>query len=266
MNSRRNPRLQRTTILVLASTTLVIIIHLAGWWRPIQIVVDGVTTPIVRSFTGFTRWVGGGLSTAGSLGTLARDNAELSRQLSERDAQIASLREVEAENQLLRTQLGFQKDQPLNLVGAHVIGYSPDNVRRNLVIDRGARDGIKVGQAVVSSGVLIGKVEHVNDHTAQIFLVTDPEFRVQAMGQSGRARGIIRGQLGSGLRFEQIAQNEKIDKDEYVISAGSDLVPKGLLIGRVETVDRSDNEIFQAASVKSLVDVSRLELVYVVQS
>ena len=119
--------------------------------------------------------------------------------------------------------------------------------------------------AVVSSGAIIGKIERVHDKSSDVFLVSDPEFRILAMTQNGRAKGIVRGQLGSGLRMEQIAQNEVIDVGEYVMSAGSDRVPKGLPIGTIESIDRSDNEIFQAANVKPLVDTQRLELVFVVK-
>jgi rod shape-determining protein MreC len=65
--------------------------------------------------------------------------------------------------------------------------------------------------------------------------------------------------------MEQVAQNEVIDIGEFVVSSGSDRVPKGLPIGKIESIDRSDNEIFQAANVKPLVDMQRLEIVFVVK-
>ena len=95
--------------------------------------------------------------------------------------------------------------------------------------------------------------------------MTDPEFRVQAISQTERARGLLRGQLGSGLRFEQIAQSEKIDRGENVLTAGSDKIPRGLLIGTVDSIAQSDNEVFQAASVKSALNFARLEVAFVVK-
>jgi cell shape-determining protein MreC len=65
--------------------------------------------------------------------------------------------------------------------------------------------------------------------------------------------------------MEQIAQNEAIEPNEYVITAGSEKIPKGLPLGVVESVDRSDNEIFQAANIKPLADSQRLEIVFVVK-
>lgn len=145
------------------------------------------------------------------------------------------------------------------------MAYAGDNARRTLVIDRGSRDGVAPGQAVVSSGSLVGKIERVTDGTAVVFLVSDPEFRVQAISQTDRARGIIRGQLGTGLRLEQVAQSDQLTAKDTILTAGSDRVPKGILIGQVETIDRSDNELFQAANVRSSLNMSRLELVFVIK-
>ncbi|MBP9827349.1 rod shape-determining protein MreC [Candidatus Saccharibacteria bacterium] len=252
-------------IIALILVSIIMIFHWLGWWRPIQSVVDIIASPAISTVSSVSRWFGGGFSTFTNLTRLADENNRLRSDLAERDSRLADKLEIQKENELLRQQLGFQKNQPLALVGATVIGYSPDNVRRNLTINRGESDGVAVGQAVVSSGVLIGKIERVNTSTAIVYLISDPEFRIQAIAQSERARGIVRGQIGSGLRLEQVAQNEALNIGEYVITLGSDRVPKGLLVGRIESIDRSDNEIFQAANVKSLVDMSRLELVYVVK-
>ena len=147
---------------------------------------------------------------------------------------------------------------------ARVVSLDPDNSRRFITIDRGSSSGIKTGQAVVSSGVLIGTVDEINDYSSKIFLVSDPEFRIRAVGQDGRAQGIIRGQIGQGYIFEKIAQGETISQGEQVVTAGSGQVPQGVLLGTVETVNRSDNSIFQSANVKPLIDLNNLELVFII--
>ncbi len=263
---RRPPHRSRTAaIITLAVATLIVVFQLLGLWRPFQIVIGGLTRPIANVASGAARGIGNTFAALGSLNSLSRENTRLKKELSERDAQLAERKEVEKENELLRQQLNFSKNQPYQLIGATVTGYSPDNVRRNFMIDRGRADGVREGQAVISSGVMVGKIDHVNDHSAVVFLLSDPEFRVQGLSQSGRARGIVRGQLGSGLRFEQVGQNETLEVGENILTSGSDIIPKGILIGNVESVDKSDNEIFQAANVRPLVDYGRLEVVFVVK-
>ena len=50
-----------------------------------------------------------------------------------------------------------------------------------------------------------------------------------------------------------------------MITAGSGLVPKGLLIGTVDSVESSDNAVFQEANIRPSTDLSRLEIVFVVK-
>lgn len=74
----------------------------------------------------------------------------------------------------------------------------------------------------------------------------------------------MRGQLGQGYLFEKITQAESIKRGEFVITSGSGLVPKGIIIGEVESSTKSDNAVFQSAQLKPLVDISSIEVVFVV--
>ena len=138
------------------------------------------------------------------------------------------------------------------------------SLRKYITIDRGKNSGLASGMAVLSSGVLVGTIDRVEDFSSTVFLTSDPEFRIRAIGQDGRAQGIVRGQLGQGYLFEKITQAESIAISEQIVSSGSGLVPKGILIGQVESISKSDNAVFQSAQLKPLVDLSRLEVVFVV--
>lgn len=104
----------------------------------------------------------------------------------------------------------------------------------------------------------------MNDYSAKVFLIDDPEFRIRGLGQEGRASGVVKGQIGEGYQMEKIAQSDTIKPGETVITAGSDTIPRGILIGQVETVDRSDNALFQVAHLRPLANISKSEIVFVV--
>lgn len=265
MNRRPGGRNQWTGIMLIMVASAIVLLQVTGGWRPVGIVLETMIRPVAMVTSDTTRGVGRFFETLGSLSRLSQANQSMQQELSEKAAELARLKEVETENQLLRNQLGFSANNASPLIGAHVVAYAGDNARRTLLIDRGSRDGVVVGQAVVSSGSLVGKVERVTDGTAVIFMVSDPEFRVQVISQTDRARGIARGQLGTGLRLEQVAQSDSLTAGDTILTAGSDRIPKGILIGQVENIDRSDNELFQAANVRSSVNLSRLELVFVVK-
>jgi rod shape-determining protein MreC len=117
---------------------------------------------------------------------------------------------------------------------------------------------------VIASGVLVGTIDRVEEFSSTVFLSTDPEFRIRAIGQDGRSQGVVKGQLGQGYLFDKITQTENINNGELVITAGSGLVPKGILIGQVDSVQKSDNAVFQSATLRPLIDFSSLDVVFVV--
>ncbi|MCX6805340.1 MAG: rod shape-determining protein MreC [Patescibacteria group bacterium] len=256
---------QLIPIVIIGFIALAIVaIRAAGAIWPFRIISDQVSNPAGVAINGLRNNLADKYKFFSSITSLNTENKQLRVQELELRQQLSSLKEVSRDNEILRSQLNFNSRLNFSLVPARVVSLDPDNSRRFITIDRGSSSGIKTGQAVVSSGVLIGTVDEINDYSSKIFLVSDPEFRIRAVGQDGRAQGIIRGQIGQGYIFEKIAQGETISQGEQVVTAGSGQVPQGVLLGTVETVNRSDNSIFQSANVKPLIDLNNLELVFII--
>lgn len=261
---KKRTRISIITVLVIS--LLLVTLNLFGWLKPVRIVFDQIFAPIVRVGGNIGGSLFDSVGLIGSVGSISKQNKALENEVAELKKQLADVKEITYENDLLRTQLGFSARQNLSLAPARVIGYEPDNVRKFITIDRGSSVGIKKGMAVISNGVLVGFIDSVNSYTSQVFLASDPDFRIRALGQDNRAQGTIKGQIGQGYVMDRIAQNEVIKPGETVITAGSDTVPKGLVIGQVESVERSDNAIFQTADVKPPINLNKLELIFVVTS
>jgi rod shape-determining protein MreC len=222
--------------------------------------------------------VQGGLSSAGNAvaewfsvigdaGQLGAQNQQLRDQVAALQQQLSQDTEIQAQNSLLRQQLGVGQVQPDRLVAAEVIAYQPDNFRQFITIARGSRDGVQDGMAVVEQGDLVGTVQSVSATTAKVFLVIDPNFSVAALDQNqpDRPSGIVHGQIGNGLEMDDIAQNETISPGDTIVTSGlgSD-VEAGLIIGQVQATSKQDNGVFQSAQVTSNVQFNKLEIVYVV--
>jgi rod shape-determining protein MreC len=119
--------------------------------------------------------------------------------------------------------------------------------------------------AVTSEGVLIGTIIDVQNASARIMLVTDPEFKLAAKDQDTQASGILQGQLGSGLILDEIGQTDVLKPGDTITTSGlGGLVPAGLLIGSVQSVNTRSNVVFQSAQVETEFRVSKLRFVDVV--
>jgi rod shape-determining protein MreC len=96
-------------------------------------------------------------------------------------------------------------------------------------------------------------------------LVSDPEFKLTAKDQDSGAVGIVEGQLGSGLQLDDIAQSDTMKAGDTVTTSGlGGVVPAGLLIGQLESVDTRANAVFQTGLVQTPLKMDQLRFAFVV--
>lgn len=183
-------------------------------------------------------------------------------------AENSSLQALVKENQELKAILGFKDSHNVGLVLAKVINR--DSVNPNLLrINAGSTQGLAVGQAVVvNDGIMIGKIVDLGPDFAIFRLLTDKFSKLAvSLGEEQSIAGLLSGTLGLSLNVSYVPQDYEIKKGDLVTSALSDpQIPPGLVIGRVETVDFSEEELFKQAAVSPLVDYNTISLVAVIVS
>ncbi len=221
-----------------------------GW-----VSVSGFAQDSLRPFsgllTGWGRSLGLVVRDVGRAGTLNDANQQLQRQNAQLTAEVARLKEVDRENEQLRKQLQFGQKSAVALIGADVIGYQPYGARQILTINRGAVEGLKAGMIATLEGQLIGKVDTLNTHTAQIMLVNDEQFRVLVVDQNSRTPGIVKGQVGGSVVMEKVPQTQSIKNGDLIVTSGSDGdFPAGLVVGTVDSVAQDSQSIFQSAQIR----------------
>lgn len=200
-----------------------------------------------------------------NLGGLPPENQKLIKENLELQSQLAILKEVQHENEILKKEMGFLKSKgDLKLTPTNIIGRALTGYLKIIVIDRGAKDGLKERQAVISQGFLVGTVKSVSQDSAEVILITDNNSLVPVVLLDSRATGLLRGGL-SGLVVEDIPLNIAIKKGEPVVTSGlGGDAPAGIIVGNVEDVISREGEIFQKATVKSPIKFYFLEFVFVI--
>lgn len=237
----------------------------AGWLRPLKVVSDYTVAPVGSWFAGLGRSSGNFLGTIGRLGDLAADNSRLESEVLDLRRKLSEDAELKVENAALRRQLDFNESSPFKLVTARVVAYQPDNFRQFLTINRGSNEGIKTGMAVTSEGSLVGKISEVSRSSAKVFLLSDPDFRVAALAQESRASGIVRGLIGGSLFMDKVAQSEALQLGDTLVTSGlGGEYPKGLIIGKIETISNPKGAVFQSARITPSLRLTKLEFVAVV--
>lgn len=180
---------------------------------------------------------------------LSRENAALRARLAALAGYDESLRQLESDVDALRRLQGLPAVPGRRWVTADVRGYTP--IENRITISAGARKGVRVGMPVVSADGLLGIVATVGGGDAQVTLVTAASTTLGAMaaGHNPPPAGLIRGESGSTLTLPFLDPNATVANGDLIVTSGyGELVPRGLVIGRVIQVD--DNPELGARTAK----------------
>lgn len=180
---------------------------------------------------------------------------------------LAEIQLLADENRELREQLRFFSKKKFRYVGAEVIGRNIEPVGNSIVINRGAESGVAEGQAVIASeGVIVGKIARTEPDIAIVRLLNDHQSKLAATLLNGdRSLGIVEGGYGLSVRMSFIPQNETVRVGETVVTSGLESdIPRGLLIGTIEAVEKEAYQPFQRAVLKPIRPFEKLSLVSVI--
>jgi len=261
---RKNIKYLSIVVLII----IIIFIGLRGANNPVKGFFLGVSSPFLKTFRIFSGGVSGLFDFLGSIGDLKSENEKLFEENSRLIAENNRQKDIEKENQALRKELNLAPKDDFDLEASFVIAQDPQGLGNYFIIDKGEKHGIRAGiPAIVSDGILVGRVAEIYPDTAKITLITDPSSAINAEDQETGARGIVRGEFGLGLKIDMISQAEVLSEGDTVITSGlGGEIPRGLTIGKISGVSQSQERLFQEASVVPKIDVSRLRIVFLVKA
>jgi rod shape-determining protein MreC len=187
----------------------------------------------------------------------------------ELSSRIADFERIKKENQALSDQFQTTYPTSYNLLKAQVISASTFipgvSVPDNIIINKGLRDNLKKGLAVVIKNNLVGIIIDVSENISRVNLTNNPSFSLTAKTQNG-AVGLVKG--GEELILDNVLLSENIKVNELVLTKGSNdyggvgVVPD-LVIGKITSVNKNPSDLFQKAEVKSFVNFVNLTTVFV---
>ena len=197
--------------------------------------------------------------------SVSQENDRIKGELDRAIEKVTRIEEVELANQRLRQLLNFKQTAQLTVLPAEVISRDPSAWFKTMIIDKGRADGLRKGLPVVLPQGVAGQVVEVAERYAKIMLIIDRNSAVDALIQSNRARGVIKGFSADHCILEYVLRKHEVKVGDIVISSGLDGVyPKGLRIGEVEAVSNSETDIFKRITVRPYVDFEQLEEVLII--
>lgn len=202
-----------------------------------------------------------------SIKDLAKENTGLQQKNLELEAELSQLKEVEKANEVLRKGLGISEKGQNIIEKASIVGKDIQTEGNWILIDKGIKQGIEKDMAVISPEMaLVGKIVETMPSFSKVMLITNKESMITAIIEKGRNEGLVKKEAKGKLFMDFIPRSEKLEIEERVITSGMDnIYPKGILIGKIEDIDLSQNQLFQRITIAPFVNFSKLEEVFVIK-
>ncbi len=196
---------------------------------------------------------------------LEKENRMLTQRVNDLQAENHRMEEIRLANERLKQLLQFRQKNSLSMIGAEVIGQDPSSWFKSVTVDKGERDGVKKGMAVISPAGVIGQILKTAPHYATVLLITDYNSAVDCIVQRTRAKAIVEGKGENRCELKYLLRTEEVAVGDVVVTSGlGGNFPKGLMVGEVKKVDKKGHGVFQYAELAPSVDMTRLEEVFVI--
>lgn len=246
---------------------LLITLRFFGILTPVENIVLRAAIPVGNVFHGVFGFFSDGYHKYLSRKDFEEENKRLRERIKELVVERAEINILQEENISLKKMLLFLQEENYKNVTARIIGKTAEGDISTIILNKGEQDGIKNNLPVIAeSGIIIGKIIKVTPLTSTVLLLSDGSSKVAGMVQNNdKTIGVVKGGYGLGIRMELISQTETIETDEIVITSGLELeVPKGLLIGTVESIVKEPYAPFQTIVIKPLLNFEKLDFVSVI--
>lgn len=197
---------------------------------------------------------------------VAEENAELRSRISRLTEENVQYREAVVSARRFDELDDLRRRLDLRMVPANVAAQDLSAWFRSIMIDQGANAGIRPGMPVMAEGGgVVGVVAGVAREAAKVLLVIDSQSHVDAYVQRSRARGSVAGGGDRACNFNYALRDADVHVGDLLLTSGLGAVyPKGLVVGRISSIERRPYGLFQRAEVEPAVNFRQLEEVFVI--
>ena len=204
--------------------------------------------------------------------SLKTENEALRKQVSQMEELAREADSVARENDRLRDILDMQRThEEYVLVDAYIIAWSSTDWTNTITLNRGQSSGIEVGMcAITSDKEVVGVVTEAGSDYAVVKTVLDSSLEVSATIASSGYNGMVTGDYISGrkdmLRMKYLPSSAVIRNNDQVVTSGSAVYPRNLVLGTVVDAGFDDTGVAKYAVLEPAAEIGKLEQVFILTS
>ena len=228
----------RFFVYALLCVVLMFLDRRGGWLVHVRYYMDAAVYPVQLAVSSPSRawhWLQESLTTREQL---EARNAQLTARDRELSLQVLQLQALERENADLRGLKAALPPLAERWLAAEVVNVEINGLRQRVLLNRGTRNGVFRGQAVMDSSGLLGQTVRVSPWSAEVILITDPEHAVPVEIQRTGMHTIAVGTGDSAsLALPYLPANADVKAGDLLITSGlGGVFPQGYPVARITEV------------------------------
>lgn len=171
---------------------------------------------------------------------LVKENLRLKTDQLMLRSQLQRLIAIESENTYLKALLQSSHQVKGKTLIAELLAVDAEPFVRQVILDKGTRDGVYIGQPVLDANGVMGQVTQVGPITSRILLINDPHSGISVQNARNGARAFAVGDSYTGkMRIMYMAKTADIKIGDIFITSGlGDHYPEGYPVGKVLSVSK----------------------------
>ncbi len=237
----------RTLILIIASIMIMTADHR---WRHLETMRGVIESYLIYPLrylvnlpSDFTGWMDESMS---SHRYLLEENRTLKEQQLRAQVSLQKLSILEKENERLRKMLSARPKVGERVLVAELLSIDLDPYRQQVIINKGRKQEIYLGQPIIDALGVMGQVIHVGNYSATAMLISDPSHAipVQVNRNGLRSTAFGTGQAGL-LELRFIPHSAEIEIGDLIVTSGlGGRFPPNYPVGRITQIERPAGETF----------------------
>lgn len=229
------------------------------------------TVFIQKIFYAPIKYVKGELEVFNEKKDLYKKYTDLKEKVEKTDLYYSQVKELQKEVAELKSTLELNATlSEYTYVNATVVNRNIGYWYNNLVIDKGSKNGIKKGDAVITNNGLVGKITGVSNFSSTVKLLTSDKISnkisVKVASKEGYQYGLLIGydEEYNIYKLEGITNSENIEEGDLVTTTGlTDYFPSGILIGKVSRIVKDEYDLNSIVEVTPSVNFENISIVTV---
>lgn len=246
--------------MAIASIVLMTVDHRTDELEPVRSVLGLIVYPIQYAVNLPTQWGYWATDSLAERGTLIEQNQALRKKALLLEVRLQKLASLARENARLRQLLASaERFQEERVLVAELVAVDLDPYKQQILINKGALEGIYAGQPLLDARGVMGQVTHVNPISATAILISDPSHALPVQVDRNGLRTLAEGTGDSDrLRVRYVPSNGDIRIGDVLVTSGlGGRFPADYPVGEVTRVERRAGEPFADVEARPYAKLDR---------